>query len=70
MGFGNGFDIDKGVDPFVADYTFKWLLKELENHKEKDFFLFIHTWKVHAPYFSDYYLEKGRLSGEIILIRR
>jgi len=66
LGFGNGFDINNVVDPFVADYSFQWLLKELENHKEKDFFLFIHTWKVHAPYFSDYYLEKGRLSGEVI----
>ena len=66
LGFGNGFDINNVVDPFQADWAFEWLLKELENHKEKDFFLFIHTWKVHAPYQSSYYLEQGRLSEDVL----
>jgi arylsulfatase A-like enzyme len=66
LGFGNGFDINNVIDPFAAEYSFKWLLKELENHKQKDFFLFIHTWKVHAPYFSTYYMEKENLSEEFL----
>jgi len=66
LGFGNGFDINNVVDPFQEDWAFEWLLKELENHKAKDFFLFIHTWKVHAPYQSSYYLAKERLSEEIL----
>ena len=66
LGFGNGFDTNNVIDPFATDYYFKWLLKELEDHREKDFFLFIHTWKVHAPYFSNYYLEKKRLSEEVL----
>lgn len=65
-GFENGFEINNVVDPFVDDVEFNRLLKELENHKEKDFFLFIHTWKVHAPYTSSYFLEKGRLSEEVL----
>ena len=70
LGFGNGFDINNVIDPFVADFTFNWFLKELENHKEKDFFFFIHTWKVHAPYFSSYYLDKKRLSEEVNFFMR
>ncbi len=66
LGFGNGFDINNVVDPFQADWVFAWLLKELEDHKEKDFFLFIHTWKVHAPYQSNYYLAKEKLSEEVL----
>jgi arylsulfatase A-like enzyme len=66
LGFGNGFDINNTFDPFIKGYKFEWLLKELENHKTEDFFLFIHTWKVHAPYFSNHYLDKGRLSEEVL----
>ncbi len=66
LGFANGFDINNVVDPFQADWAFEWLLKALENQKEKDFFLFIHTWKVHAPYQSSYYLAKERLSAEAL----
>jgi arylsulfatase A-like enzyme len=65
LGFGNGFDINEVIDPFV-DKSFNQLLTELENHKEKDFFLFIHTWKVHAPYHSNYYMEKERLNEEVL----
>jgi arylsulfatase A-like enzyme len=66
LGFGNGFDINNVVDPLQADWAFEWLLQELENHKDKEFFFFIHTWKVHAPYQSSYYLAKERLSEEIL----
>jgi arylsulfatase A-like enzyme len=66
LGFGNGFDINNSIDPFVKGYRFEWLLKELENHKAEDFFLFIHTWMVHAPYHSNYYLDKERLSEEVL----
>ena len=66
LGFGKGFDINNVIDPFEAEWTFAWLLKELEDRKQKDFFFFIHTWKVHAPYQSSYYLAKERLSDEVL----
>ena len=66
LGFGNGFNINNSIDPFAKVDNFEWLLQELENHKAEDFFLFIHTWKVHAPYFSNHYLDKERLSEEVL----
>ena len=66
LGFGNGFDINNTIDPFAESYKFEWLLKELENHKEDDFLFFVHTWMVHAPYFSNHYLDKERLSEEVL----
>ena len=66
LGYGKGFDTNNAIDPFEADWTFGWLLKELEDRTQKDFFLFIHTWKVHAPYQSSYYLAKERLKEEIL----
>jgi arylsulfatase A-like enzyme len=61
LGFSRGFDRDNRIDPFFDDETFGLLLKELENNKEKDFFLFIHTWMVHAPYSNTYFLKKGKI---------
>jgi arylsulfatase A-like enzyme len=62
LGFSRGFVINSGADPFIDNKKFKKLLQELENHKDKDFFLFIHTWMVHAPYSNSFYLEKGKIN--------
>jgi arylsulfatase A-like enzyme len=64
LGFGNGFDRKFYQDPLYNKKKTGPLLEELEKNKDRDFFFFIHTWRVHAPYTSDYFLEKGRLSPE------
>jgi arylsulfatase A-like enzyme len=64
LGFGKGFDKDNRYDPFFADDAFNNVLQEIENHKEKDFFLFIHTWMVHAPYSNCNFLEKRKVTVE------
>ena len=65
LGFGRGFDIDDRDDPFSTNRKFFKLLQEIENNKEKDFFFFIHTWMVHAPYANCYFIDKDRLNPEI-----
>lgn len=64
LGFANGFEKNIQVDPFDNKKKLAVLLKEIEDHKDNDFFFFVHTWKVHAPYTSPYFLEKGKLSEE------
>jgi arylsulfatase A-like enzyme len=64
LGFANGFDKNIYKDTLYNEKKLKALLEELENNKDRDFFLFVHTWRVHAPYSGDYFLEKGRLSPE------
>ncbi|MDQ1350630.1 MAG: Sulfatase-like hydrolase/transferase [Acidobacteriota bacterium] len=64
LGFANGFEKNIQMDPFDNKNKLAALLKEIEDNKEKDFFFFLHTWKVHAPYTSTYFLEKGKLSEE------
>jgi arylsulfatase A-like enzyme len=64
LGFAKGFDKNYRYDPFFADNTLKNLLQEIENHKEKSFFLFIHTWMVHAPYSHCTFLEKKKVTVE------
>ncbi|MDQ1350950.1 MAG: choline-sulfatase, partial [Acidobacteriota bacterium] len=64
LGFANGFDKKIYRDPFYSKKKIAPLLEELELNKDRDFFFFIHTWRVHAPYNGDYFLEKGRLSEE------
>ena len=64
LGFGKGFDKDNRYDPFFADHVLDNVLQEIENHKEKDFFLFIHTWMVHAPYSNCNFLEKRKVTVE------
>jgi hypothetical protein len=62
LGFGSGFDKDRRIDPFFGAIIFNRLLQEIENNKENDFFFFIHTWMVHAPYTNCYFLEKQEIS--------
>ncbi len=64
LGFGKGFVKNYQYDPFFMDNGFNNVLQELENYKKKDFFLFIHTWMVHAPYSNCYFLEKEKISEE------
>lgn len=64
LGFARGFDINNSMDPFLDEKSFKTLLKEFENQKDRDFFFFVHTWMVHAPYARSHFLKEGKLSRE------
>lgn len=64
LGFGRGFDMDNRYDPFFAEHVLNNVLQEIENYKQKDFFLFIHTWMVHAPYSNCNFLEKKKVTVE------
>jgi arylsulfatase A-like enzyme len=64
LGFARGVDNDHYFDPFFVDKRFNKLLGEIENHKEKDFFLFVHTWMVHAPYTHSHYLNNDKVDKE------
>ena len=64
LGFGKGFDKDNDYDPFFADDVLDNALREIEKNKEKDFFLFIHTWMVHAPYSNCSFLGKEKVTVE------
>jgi choline-sulfatase len=64
LGFSRGFDINNSLDPFLDEKSFKRLLKEFENQKDRDFFFFVHTWMVHAPYARSRFLRKGKVSQE------
>jgi len=64
LGFARGVDINNSIDPFKDEQSFKKLLKEFENQKGKDFFFFIHTWMVHAPYARSHFLKEGKISQE------
>jgi arylsulfatase A-like enzyme len=64
LGFARGFDINNHSDPFLEEEAFNTLIKEFENHKDRDFFFFVHTWMVHAPYACSRFLKKGKLSKE------
>lgn len=65
IGFSRGFEKNSRADPFANSKKFSELLKELENNKEKNFFLFIHTWMAHAPYTNSSFLREGKISQEI-----
>ena len=64
LGFGRGFDKNRRLDPFSTNRKFSRLLEEIERHKKKDFFLFIHTWMVHAPYTNDYFLAGEQIDRQ------
>jgi arylsulfatase A-like enzyme len=61
LGFGKGYDRDERIDPFLQNKKFDMIIEEFENSKEKDFFFFIHTWMVHAPYSNTYFLKEGKI---------
>jgi arylsulfatase A-like enzyme len=64
LGFRRGFNINFRNDPFFIERKWKNLLKEIEENREKDFFLFIHTWMAHAPYSNSYYLKNKNIEQE------
>lgn len=64
LGFGRGFDINNSFDPFQEEEAFKKLLREFENQKDQDFFFFVHTWMVHAPYARSRFLKNEKISRE------
>jgi arylsulfatase A-like enzyme len=64
LGFNRGFNFNEKIDPFQKTDSFNIVLKQLENNKESNFFLFIHTWMVHAPYSNSYFLKKDKLTKE------
>ncbi len=56
-GFGRGFDFYNEAEGSVdyensAELVLRAAQSWLEDHKEKDFFLFLHTYQVHSPYKS------------------
>jgi arylsulfatase A-like enzyme len=58
LGFGRGYDLNAISDPFTKNLKFKAVMDQIERCRDKDFFLFIHTWMVHAPYSSTHFLRK------------
>lgn len=58
LGFARGFNKNFNFDPFQIKDRFNVLIRELEKNKNKNFFLFIHTWMVHAPYSNSHFLRK------------
>jgi arylsulfatase A-like enzyme len=64
LGFARGFDINNTSDPFLDEKSFKTLLKEFENQKDRDFFFFVHTWMVHAPYARGRFLRERKVTQE------
>ena len=59
-GFDRGFDGKENIDPFLSNLRFKKVQDYLESFKDRDFFLFIHTWMVHSPYANSRFLTKGK----------
>jgi len=64
LGFNRGFDLVMSADPFGDEKRFGRLLKMIGDHKNGDFFLFIHTGMAHAPYTYSRFLGRDRLSAE------
>ncbi len=64
LGFARGFDVNNSLDPFQDEKSFKKLLKEFENQKDREFFFFVHTWLIHAPYTRSHFIKEGKISPE------
>jgi len=65
LGFNRGFDRNYNTDPFFRNRKFNKLLKDLEKSKDREFFFFIHTWMVHAPYANSRYMEEKQLNSDL-----
>ncbi|MCI0471606.1 MAG: sulfatase-like hydrolase/transferase, partial [Candidatus Aminicenantes bacterium] len=63
LGFSRGFDYVNGADPLSTNRKFSMILHRLERHKDKNFFFFIHTWMVHAPYTNCYFLKEKKIDS-------
>jgi arylsulfatase A-like enzyme len=74
FGFSKGFDNYKGERfvfhaPDEAEQLRDITLKYLERHTDKKFFLFLHTYQVHTPYYShkgitDAFVKEGDLTWD------
>ena len=64
LGFGKGYDINRRGDPLEDEERFKILLEDMAGIKDEDFFLFVHTWMVHAPYSNSRFLAENRLDPQ------
>ncbi|MCP5102545.1 MAG: sulfatase-like hydrolase/transferase [bacterium] len=64
LGFGNGFDQNNASDALGNKQSLKKVLKAIEKNKDNEFFFFLHTWKVHAPYTETHFLPDEKLEGE------
>lgn len=61
LGFSRGFATDAPVDPIVRPWFSQTLVRTLSGLGEQPWFAFVHTWMVHAPYASTYFLPPGAL---------
>lgn len=61
LGFDRGYDVNKRFDPFFDEDKFRELLEELTKIRNDDFFFFVHTWMVHAPYGKSHFLSEDKL---------
>ena len=64
LGFKRGFDLNMNEDPFHSENEYLHLVDLIRKHQGKDFFLFVHTWMVHAPYSSARFFLDGKISQE------
>ena len=55
LGFNRGFYISENSDPFQNDTEYKSLIRLFDIFSKSDFFFFVHTWMVHAPYSDGLY---------------
>ncbi|MFQ5647256.1 MAG: sulfatase, partial [bacterium] len=58
--FGKGFDSFDESFYMINDTNSGKLWKWLKNHRERKFFLFLHTYEVHAPYTRDIFVNYKR----------
>lgn len=69
LGFSRGFSSNQQLDPFYNREHFEEAVSRLRENKDRNFFMFIHTWMVHAPYANSFYLSpevKSRLGQETL----
>jgi len=57
FGFDKGFDLYKNTHKDI-EHAMGQVLKWLAENKENKFFLFFHTYEVHAPYTNTYFLSQ------------
>lgn len=55
LGFNRGFNISEYKDPFQNESGYKKLIGLISQFQNSEFFFFVHTWMVHAPYSDGIY---------------
>lgn len=69
FGFCKGFDVYRN-DSFTTDPTFHELKQWLETNRSQKFFLFLHTYRIHAPYTDFLYADEVLSKTEIDELKR